>query len=72
MGDLDLASVVRLRDVEDLDRLAPEGDFNNDAQLTTLSDQHNLEPEPIDPETYCPDVSSEGVWTLSETDVGEC
>ncbi|KAL5478599.1 hypothetical protein ACEPAI_2783 [Sanghuangporus weigelae] len=71
VGDLDLSSVIHQSDnVKFMEKIALNDVFDNDAHETTSSaGRGESEHEPVNPAAYRPDVSSDGVWTLSETDV---
>ncbi|KAL5520937.1 hypothetical protein ACEPAF_2940 [Sanghuangporus sanghuang] len=71
VGDLDLSSVIHQSDnVKFMEKIALNDVFDNDAHETTPSiGRGESERELVNPATYRPDVSSDGIWTLSETDV---
>ncbi|KAL5514548.1 hypothetical protein ACEPAG_1864 [Sanghuangporus baumii] len=70
VGDLDLSSVIQQPDnVKLMEKIALNDVFYNDVHESPSVGQGEFEREPVNPATYCPGVSSDGVWTLSETDV---
>lgn len=72
MGDLDLTAVQhRSRNADDqrLDLSLTIDEDEPEAQKSLVASEEE-EPAAVDPTSYKPAVSVDGVWTLTETDIG--
>ena len=73
VGDLDISSVAQKgsEDLTDDSALDAESNGDHQPQTTDATQMESAESPPPDPLTYEPNVSLDGVWLLSETDVGK-
>ena len=70
MGDLDLDSIQNIKSTDNSEIMDATKD-EPEASVPISASDVTKEPEAVDPLTYEPNVSKDGIWTLTETDMGK-